>query len=173
MKSCALCGLRPPIENSHVVSAFVFRWLKAGTPHQTLRHSDDLAKPYQDGWKDEYFCADCEQKFGTWENWFSKNIFKPFASGKQQIFKLGDEAALFAASIHYRCLVRAFDKSPGRSPDPDVKSMYEHLAKVCLSGVLPTTGHHGLQQLPGICALNHSLPSRLATGSERLHPRSC
>lgn len=142
MKLCRLCGKKPPIKNSHVVSNFVIRWLKAGTPHGTLRHSDDLARPYQDGWKSDYFCEDCEGRFSVWEGRFSREVFKPFVGGHKTTFSIAEECSLFAASLHFRCLLRAFDLHPNNAPDPVVKTMFDELRTICLTGALPNSGLH-------------------------------
>jgi hypothetical protein len=137
MKLCILCGKTPPIENSHVVSKFVIRWLKDGTPHKTLRFSDDLSRSYQDGWKSDYLCNECELRFSKWEEWFSRVIFKPYLNESKTTFAIPDEALLFAASIHFRCLRRAFDLHPDKQPHPAVDAIYNRLKSICLSGALP------------------------------------
>lgn len=141
MKTCILCQLNPPIENSHVVSKFFFRWLKACTPHGTLRHTDDIGKPYQDGWKSDYLCSSCERTFSKWEGTFSAKFFRPWVVKAQTTYQVTEEISLFLASIHFRCLQQALDKNPQKGL-AQLKVMHQELRQVCLAKLLPPTGCH-------------------------------
>lgn len=130
---CILCESKSPIENSHIVSKFVVRRIKAGTPHGTLRHSDDLKRSRQDGWKAAYLCAACEAKLGKWEDWFSRTVFVPYTKHVAHQFPMTERLVLFAASLHLRCIRRAFDLHPTAS-EARLTAMYENLRQVCRDG---------------------------------------
>ncbi|MEO7931537.1 MAG: hypothetical protein ABIT76_00115 [Chthoniobacterales bacterium] len=141
MKTCILCQSNPPIENSHVVSKFVFRWLKACTPHGTLRNTDDIGKPYQDGWKSDYLCTSCEVLFSKWEGAFSAKFFRPWVEKAQSTYQVTEAISLFLASIHFRCLQQAMDKKPQRGLAQSTV-MHQELRQVCLAELIPPTGCH-------------------------------
>jgi len=87
------------------VPNFVVRRLKAGTPHRTLRHSNDLSRVEQDGWKGPYLCAGCEGIFSEWEDSFCREIYDPLLKGGVQTFALSEKSALFAClSIFGACI---------------------------------------------------------------------
>ena len=75
---CILCGIRPPIEGSHVVPLFVYKRLKAGSPLNQLRHSQNFNKAVQDGWKGDYLCQPCDNEtFSGWEGYFVQTVYDP------------------------------------------------------------------------------------------------
>ena len=142
MKPCTLCGLRPAIRNSHIVPKFVVRTLKEGTPHQTLRHSNDLGRVAQDGWKGEYLCLDCENTFSKWENRFAREVYNPYLQGTRTSFPMSAELALFVASVHFRYVNHALEINRVVDAPPDVANLREILRRVCLEGSVPAGGLH-------------------------------
>lgn len=143
MKSCILCQLRPPILNSHIFPKFVVDRLKKGTPHGTLRHSNNLRRPAQDGWKSDYLCKICEEKFCKWEDWFCREIYDPFLQGSRTVFPMSDKLALFSASVHFRLIRYVLDQRPGTIVPPGLGGMYASLQHMCLAGEIPASGFHG------------------------------
>src|SRR5580692_10552173 len=82
MTTCAYCGIDPPIENSHVVPAFVVRHIKDNNPEKFILNSWDFSK-LRDGLKGPYLCAACDNvTFSGWENHFKKAVFGPVQAGK-------------------------------------------------------------------------------------------
>lgn len=132
MSLCILCNVNPPIENSHVVPNFVVRRLKAGTPHRTLRHSNDLSRVEQDGWKGPYLCAGCEGKFSKSEDSFCREIYDPLLKGGVQTFALREKSALFAVSLHFRCMHFAMDLSSDKVEE-QVLRLYQKTRAICSS----------------------------------------
>jgi hypothetical protein len=101
--------------------------LKAGNPLQTLIHSNSLNKVFQDGWKGDYLCIDCEQRFSRLEDWFCKQVYDPFLSGSQLKLKYGKQLGLFAASLAFRYIRYATDINPSKPVPPALASLYENL----------------------------------------------
>jgi hypothetical protein len=131
--TCILCGINPPIDNSHVVPKFVIRRLKDGNPLQTLLHSDALNQSFQDGWKGAYLCLSCEQRFSKLEAWFCNKVYDPFLSSGYLKLTYGDEFGLFVASLAFRYLHLIADKNPTKQLDSNLKSMQENLRTSLLS----------------------------------------
>ena len=75
---CRLCSSNPAIENSHVISGFLFRAIKSDSPTGFFRNPNNPNRRLQDGEKLPLLCAACEQRFGDAEREFATNIFSPF-----------------------------------------------------------------------------------------------
>jgi len=60
--TCRLCGTHATLHLSHVVPAFVFRWLRktSGTGH--IRSTEEPNLRVQDGMKRFWFCSACEER---------------------------------------------------------------------------------------------------------------
>lgn len=73
---CALCKQEKELENSHIIPKFVFRWMKK-TGSSKLRQLTNVNKSVEDGPTKKLLCGDCEDKFSTYESYFSRNFFHP------------------------------------------------------------------------------------------------
>jgi hypothetical protein len=144
--SCVLCGLNPPIKESHIVPKFVFKRLKQGSPLDSLRNSENINKPYQDGWKGDYLCEDCEARFSKWEDWFVKAVYDSFRAGAATTFPYDERLALFAASLHFRNYAFQTRMKPGAETAGD-KALAEELRQMCLTSVAQRPGVHQYVQL--------------------------
>lgn len=144
--TCILCLMNPPIANSHIFPKFVIRRLKAGNVLQTLIHSDALNKVFQDGWKEDYLCANCEQKFSRLEHSFCQNVYDPFLACSPVKLNYGSELGLFAASLAFRYIRFAIDKNPSKSSFPALMSLYENLRKGLLADSLSDIAAHSYVQ---------------------------
>lgn len=49
-------------------------------------------------------CLECENKFSKYESYFNREIFRPFVSGKQTVFKYDDRLNRFVLSVLWRLL---------------------------------------------------------------------
>ena len=129
---CILCGLNPPIKNSHVVPKFVLKRLKERNPLRILKYSDRPQKTYQDGWKKGYLCSQCEQKLSSWETYFCSNIYDPFIDCEKEEFILNDTIALFSASLHFRYIKYVFDVNTAKDLS-EVLPLFYKLKAICLN----------------------------------------
>jgi hypothetical protein len=108
---CRLCRREAELRNSHIVPAFVFRWLKDTSATGYLRGAVNPNRRIQDGPKEPMLCADCEQKFSTYEKQFAENIFTKYvredldergvASGRVQM-PYGPWLLSFVLSVQWR-----------------------------------------------------------------------
>lgn len=102
---CQLCRSKPPIKNSHVIPAFVYRALKKDSPTGYLRSSITPNRRVQDGKKLPLLCEDCEVRFSDAEREFSTKIFDPFHNHDQDRFEYGPWLHYFMTSLAWRTLI--------------------------------------------------------------------
>jgi hypothetical protein len=93
---------------SHVIPAFVCRWLKDSSPG-AIRSTQNPNLRIQDGFKAELFCDECEQRFSVWEKIFAERLFSPFHSDTLITDAMPYEswALKFAVSVSWRVLENA------------------------------------------------------------------
>jgi hypothetical protein len=129
--SCILCGVRPPIKNSHVVPKFVYKRLKAGSPLNQLRHSQNFNMAVQDGWKGEYLCKECDNEtVSEWENYFASTIYAPWIEDAAIVCDYDERLSLFLASLHLRNLEHQFRNHPGQATSQAI-ALTDHLREMC------------------------------------------
>jgi len=115
MSKCALCRNTKELVGSHIIPAFVYRWIKETSATGYLRFSKNINQRYQDGTKIKLLCLDCEKRFNTYETLFSNNIFYPYvneelnlegiAQGKVKSIKYTDWLLRFVISLQWRISV--------------------------------------------------------------------
>lgn len=109
--TCAFCGEHKLLKESHVLPAFVFRWLRSRSGAGHIRHSENPNKRVQDGLKLRWLCGDCEGHFNLYETAFATKVFHPWHSGKYRI-AYEDWLLKFCVSISWRVLkyVKGYNK---------------------------------------------------------------
>lgn len=88
---------------SHVLPAFVFRWLKAYSVTGHIRHTDTPNRRVQDGIKKPWLCELCEQRFSRYETAFATKLFHPWLKGVERV-RYGDWLLKFCVSVSWRVL---------------------------------------------------------------------
>ena len=108
---CAFCKTVGPLCESHVLPAFVYRWLRgrSGTSH--IRHSDQPNRRVQDGLKFHWLCRACEDDFNKYETAFATKVFHPWHAGTN-VIPYGDWLLKFCVSVSWRVLkfARGYNK---------------------------------------------------------------
>lgn len=104
-KVCALCRSAVPLRESHIIPAFVFRWLKETGASDYLRSSQAPNRRVQDGLKVPLLCEGCEQMFSRDEAEFAGKLFFPFASDNDFRASYGTWYSRFCVSVSWRVLV--------------------------------------------------------------------
>ena len=101
--NCAFCGEHKTLKESHVLPAFVFRWLRtrSGTGH--IRQTENPNRRVQDGLKFHWLCGECEKKFSRYETAFATKVFHPWHTGEYRI-SYDDWLLKFCVSISWRVL---------------------------------------------------------------------
>jgi hypothetical protein len=101
--TCAFCGEHKSLKDSHVLPAFVYRWLRtrSGTGH--IRNTENPNRRVQDGLKFPWLCGDCESQFNRYETPFATKIFHPWHSGEYQL-AYEEWLLKFCVSVSWRVL---------------------------------------------------------------------
>ena len=113
--SCRLCRNETTLVQSHLVPAFVARWIKATSATGLFRGFEDPNQRRQDFPTLPFLCTECEQRFSTAEKRFAELIFVPFHGGRTRFF-YEDWLLYFAVSLAWRCL--AASKREGLQDHP-------------------------------------------------------
>src|SRR5271170_5402783 len=103
--TCRLCLLPKQLRKSHIIPAFVGRYLKETSATGYLR---DAASPNirrQDLPTIELLCEVCEQSISRWERDFAQNIFPIVQNDNFKEIHYDDSLLKFAVSLSWRELV--------------------------------------------------------------------
>jgi hypothetical protein len=103
---CRLCERTAELQLSHILPAFVVRWLKR-TSIGPLRSGAEPNVRTQDGPKVHLLCRDCEQMFEKWETPFAEQIFTVLHRPDDQLpdkLPYKEWALRFAVSVSWRAL---------------------------------------------------------------------
>jgi hypothetical protein len=104
---CAFCEEEAELRESHVLPAFVFRWLRGRSGLGHIRNSDTPNRRVQDGLKLPWLCDECEGRFSRFETAFATKVFYPWLGGNYQIPY--DELLLkFCVSVSWRVMKFAY-----------------------------------------------------------------
>jgi len=101
---CRLCGELAELQDSHVLPAFVFRWLKETSATGFIRFGQSPNGRIQDGLKKPWLCLSCEQKLNAWETKFANNLFHPMNDDGGHRVRYGDWLLKFCVSVSWRSL---------------------------------------------------------------------
>ena len=114
---CALCGREPRDELSHVIPAFVYRWLKESSPTGFFRAASNPNRRLQDGEKRPLLCRSCEDRFSILERQFADSVFhEVHRRGNHALnFRYDDWLGRFCVATSWRSLVYAIEAHPGVS----------------------------------------------------------
>ena len=89
---------------SHVVPAFVFRWLRETSATGHIRFGEAPNLRVQDGWKKRWLCASCEALLAQSEKLFAERIFLPLAARRLKRLQYGPWLLKFCSSLSWRTL---------------------------------------------------------------------
>lgn len=100
---CAFCDKHASLRGSHVLPAFVYRWLRqrSGTGH--IRNTDNPNRRVQDGLKLPWLCDECERRFNEFETAFATKVFHPWHNGNNRI-AYREWLLKFCVSVSWRVL---------------------------------------------------------------------
>jgi len=168
---CRLCDAESNLQLSHVLPAFVIRWLResSGTGH--LRAGSSPNKRVQDGVKRHWLCSSCEALLNRSETAFATKLFYPCAKGESTSFIYGEWLLHFCVSVSWRVLQFHKDETILKNYEPDAIARIaeaERIWKAFLVGQLPHPGpfHQHLFPLDGIEAIS-TRPDNLSPNINR------
>lgn len=101
---CALCGQPGTLRESHIIPAFVFKWLKETSITGFLRTTKNPKRRVQDGLKLRLLCDHCEGRLNAWETAFAGTIFHPYNADNALRVRYDGWLLKFCASVSWRVL---------------------------------------------------------------------
>lgn len=109
--NCAFCGQHGSLRESHVLPAFVYRWLRkrSGTGH--IRNTENPNRRVQDGLKLYWLCVECEAVFSRYETAFATRLFHPWQKEETKV-PYSDWLLKFCVSVSWRVLCYARGRNP-------------------------------------------------------------
>ncbi|MDO9360663.1 MAG: hypothetical protein Q7T70_16935 [Polaromonas sp.] len=151
LKPCALCSKESTLLLSHVLPAFIFRWLRdtSGTGH--LRSTTEPNQRVQDGIKKYWLCADCEAIFGRSETAFANKLFHPYLKHSGGKFPYQAWLLRFCTSVSWRLLKHAQEDHGLQDWTQEKKCkaiVAEKVWREYLLGLRPNPGEHRQHLIP-------------------------
>lgn len=140
---CALCGDAAPLHRSHVLPAFVFRWLRESSATGYIRFAESPDKRVQDGIKLPLLCTKCEGRLGRFETAFATNLFHPYNSESGKHIRYGDWLLKFCVSISWRVLTYAADQTGLEHLAPEQKEIAKIASDLWSKLILVNESHPG------------------------------
>jgi hypothetical protein len=143
MPQCALCYEDRDLLNSHIVPKFAFDYLKRTSPSGYLRFTKNPNKREQDGPTHPMLCADCEQRFGSYESWFASQVFTPFNDDPSAIIPVDGRLLKFACSLSWRVALYYATTTPSTHLSPEQLAQSEEAMQVWREYLLDKRPHPG------------------------------
>ena len=110
---CRLCNAIADLQLSHIIPAFIYRWLRDSSGNGHIRSSATPNRRIQDGPKEHWLCRECESRFNRVETVFATELFHPYLVASEQRFSYGPWLLQFCASVSWRVLEYYFSRSEG------------------------------------------------------------
>lgn len=158
---CRLCGVESALQLSHILPAFVTRWLRESSGTGKIRLGTSPNRRVQDGPRRHWLCTSCESRLSRSETSFAEKLFYPYVNGGSSHFVYGEWLLHFCVSISWRVLQHYKDESALNNYEPDVIACIaeaERTWKAFLLDQLPHPGRFPAAPLP--------------TGWDRSNPKS-
>lgn len=118
---CALCKEERELMKSHIIPAFVYRWLKKSSGNGHIRSTKNPNKRVQDGVKERLLCNECESRFSIAETEFANRIFHPYSTESGGRLRYFEWMMYFCTSVSWRILT--FYRDNGHLSDWDSDSI--------------------------------------------------
>lgn len=103
MPICALCHENAELRESHILPAFVFRWLRERSATGHIRSTENVNRRIQDGTKKSWLCNKCELLLSRDERSFASKLFYPWQKGTTRV-EYHEWLLRFCTSISWRVL---------------------------------------------------------------------
>ena len=103
-QKCLLCQNEAELQLSHILPAFVFRWLRESSGGGHLRLGMEPNKRVQDGLKRYWLCESCEGKLNLSEMVFATKLFYPYLKASGEQYRYSHWLMHFCTSLSWRVL---------------------------------------------------------------------
>lgn len=141
---CRLCGVESELQLSHILPAFVFRWLRESSGNGYLRFGSSPNLRVQDGLKRHWLCVSCEGLLGRSETDFSAKLFYPFTSDGSNRIIYGEWLLHFCVSVSWRVLQFFKDETSLKGYEPDAVSRIAEADATWKAFLLSQRPHPGI-----------------------------
>ena len=143
---CRLCQEVAELQLSHVLPAFVFRWLRESAGGGHLRASDAPNRRVQDGLKHHWLCSTCEGVLSVSEGHFANRLFLPYINNTAARVSYSTWLMHFCTSVSWRVLRAALERNEFEAWPAEAVARL-HVADAAWRDVLlGKRPHAGLQQ---------------------------
>ena len=104
MDKCRLCHQEADLQISHILPAFVFRWMRESSGNGHIRYGTEPNQRVQDGLKLPWLCETCEGVLNRSETAFATNLFHPYIQKSGNQFHYSTWLLHFCVSVSWRIL---------------------------------------------------------------------
>jgi hypothetical protein len=167
---CRLCQQETELRQSHVLPAFVFRWLKESAGNAHMRRGMEPNRRVQDGLKYYWLCESCEGTLNHYETAFANNLFYPYIEAPGSQFNYSNWLIQFCTSLSWRVLKYYHDEIHLNGWDSEQLSYVaeaEQVWRELLLGIRPHPGACQQHLLPFDQIASTSSPGELAPNINR------
>lgn len=141
---CRLCDAETSLQLSHILPAFLYRWVRESSGGSHLRRGAEPNMRVQDGLKRHWLCISCEGLLSRSETSFAEKLFYPFITRRESSQFLYSEWLLhFCVSVSWRVLLFHKDETSLKNYEPDAIALInkaEATWKAFLLGQRPHPG---------------------------------
>lgn len=148
---CRLCGGESDLQLSHILPAFVFRWLRESSGNGHMRNGSSPNQRVQDGVKRHWLCTSCEGLLSCSETAFATKLFYPYTGGESTQIIYGEWLLRFCVSVSWRVLQFHKEQTSLKGYEPDAVARIaeaEATWKAFLLGQRPHPGHFEQHLVP-------------------------
>src|SRR5258706_1587318 len=119
---CRLCASEAELQPRHIIPVFVFRWMRDTAAGGYLRMGSEPNLRVQDGPKEYWLCAECEDRLNKFEKEFAARAFQPYCIEHKPRFRYGRWMLPFCVSVSWRVLQMHREKASFSSWAPEAIS---------------------------------------------------
>jgi hypothetical protein len=148
---CRLCGVESDLQLSHVLPAFVFRWMRESSGNGHMRLGSSPNQRVQDGVKRHWLCTSCEGLLSCSETAFATKLFYPYTSDGSALIIYGEWLLRFCVSVSWRVLQFYKEETSLKGYEPNAVARIaeaEATWRAFLLGQRPHPGHFEQHLVP-------------------------
>lgn len=143
---CRLCQTNAELQLSHVLPAFVYRWLRESSGNGHLRGSDAPNRRVQDGVKLYWLCSPCEGLLSLSEGDFANKLFLLYTNDTKKSIRYSSWLMHFCTSLSWRVLRFYSERNEWEGWSADAISRIHQADVVWREVLLGQRPHGGLLQ---------------------------
>lgn len=141
---CRLCAANTKLRLSHIVPAFVYRWLKESSGNGHIRSTSEPNRRIQDGPQEHWLCTECEDRFNRVETSFATQVFHPYLAASGGRFRYGSWLLPFCTSVSWRVLMYLLEKGAAKEMSASAQDRIVKAEAAWREFLLGKTPHPGV-----------------------------